>query len=53
MMDNSVLPDIPRMYTAMAERVAWKMFILPFKKRFSWWKNIPIMGTDNVSGKDK
>lgn len=43
MMDNSVLPDIPRMYTAMAEWVACMMFILPFKKRFSWWKNIPIM----------
>lgn len=32
MMDNSVLPDIPRMYTAMAEWVACMMFILPFKR---------------------
>ena len=34
-MTEHYLPDIPRLYTALAEWMACLIFILPFKKRFS------------------
>ena len=34
-MTEYYLPDIPRLYTALAEWMACLIFILPFKKRFS------------------
>ena len=37
------MPDIPRIYTAIAEWVACMMFILPLKKRFKLWKTLLIM----------
>lgn len=34
-MIDHLMPDIPRLYTAIAEWMACMIFILPFKKRFS------------------
>ena len=33
-MIEHLMPDIPRIYTAIAEWLACMIFILPFKKRF-------------------
>ena len=32
------MPDIPRLYTAIAEWAACMIFIVSLKKRFEWWK---------------
>ena len=37
MMDN-LMPDIPRIYTAIAEWAACIIFIISLKKRYNWWK---------------
>ena len=42
MIDN-LMPDIPRIYTAIAEWLACMLFILPLKKRFSRGRTIGIM----------
>ena len=42
MMDN-LMPDIPRIYTAVAEWMACMLFIVSLKKRFEWWKSGLIM----------
>ena len=42
MMDN-LMPDIPRIYTAIAEWMACMIFIVLLKKRFEWWKSGLIM----------
>ena len=42
MIDN-LMPDIPRLYTAIAEWLACMFFILPLKKRFSRGRTIGIM----------
>ena len=34
-MIDHLIPDIPRLYSAIAEWLACMIFILPFKKRFS------------------
>ena len=34
-MIDHLMPDIPRLYSAIAEWLACMIFILPFKKRFS------------------
>ena len=38
-MTEYYLPDIPRLYTALAEWMACLIFILPFKKRFFTGRN--------------
>ena len=38
-----VMPDIPRIYTALAEWLACVIFIIPMKKRFSKWQTIQIV----------
>lgn len=43
MMIDNFMPDIPRIYTAIAEWAACMIFILPLKKRFETWKTIFIM----------
>ena len=35
---NQLMPDIPRLYTAIAEWAACMIFIVSLKKRFEWWK---------------
>lgn len=42
MIDN-LMPDIPRIYTAIAEWMACMIFIVLLKKRFEWWKSGLIM----------
>lgn len=42
-MNNYLMPDIPRLYTAIAEWVACMIFILPFKKRFAKVTTVCIM----------
>ena len=42
MIDN-LMPDIPRIYTAVAEWMACMLFIVSLKKRFEWWKSGLIM----------
>ena len=42
-MMDSFMPDIPRIYTAIAEWAACMIFILPLKKRFETWKTACIM----------
>lgn len=42
MIDN-LMPDIPRIYTAVAEWIACLIFIFPLKKRFEWWKSAFII----------
>ena len=42
MIDN-LMPDIPRIYTALAEWMACMLFIVLLKKRFEWWKSGLIM----------
>jgi hypothetical protein len=37
------MPDIPRIYTALAEWIACLIFIFPLKKRFEWWKSAFII----------
>ena len=37
------MPDIPRIYTAVAEWMACMLFILPVKKRFQKWQTAGIM----------
>lgn len=37
------MPDIPRIYTAIAEWMACMLFILPVKKRFRKWQTAGIM----------
>ena len=38
MIDN-LMPDIPRIYTAIAEWAACMIFIISLKKRYEWWKS--------------
>ena len=33
------MPDIPRIYTAIAEWAACMIFIISLKKRYEWWKS--------------
>ena len=42
-MIDHLIPDIPRIYSAIAEWLACMIFILPFKKRFSKIKTGVIM----------
>ena len=42
MIDN-LMPDIPRIYTALAEWIACLIFIFQLKKRFEWWKSAFII----------
>lgn len=42
MIDN-LMPDIPRIYTAIAEWMVCMIFIVLLKKRFEWWKSGLIM----------
>lgn len=42
-MTDNFMPDIPRIYTAIAEWAACMIFILPLKKRFSLWKTAAVM----------
>ena len=42
MIDN-LMPDIPRIYTAIAEWLACMLFIVPLKKRFCPYKTVGIM----------
>lgn len=42
-MIDHLIPDIPRLYSAIAEWLACMIFILPFKKRFSKIKTGVIM----------
>ena len=42
MIDN-LMPDIPRIYTALAEWIACLIFIFLLKKRFEWWKSTLII----------
>ncbi len=42
-MIDHLMPDIPRLYSAIAEWLACMIFILPFKKRFSKIKTGVIM----------
>lgn len=42
MIDN-LMPDIPRLYTAIAEWLACMLFILPLKRRYGRCKTIGIM----------
>ena len=37
------MPDIPRIYTALAEWIACLIFIFLLKKRFEWWKSALII----------
>ncbi len=37
-MMEHIMPDIPRIYTAVAEWMACMLFILPVKKRFQKWQ---------------
>ncbi len=41
---NTVLPDIPRFYTAIAEWLACLFCILEVKQRFSGWKFVGVSG---------
>ncbi len=41
-MMDTIMPDIPRFYTALAEWLACMIFILPLKKRMAK-KTIPLM----------
>ena len=38
-----LMPDIPRIYTALAEWIACLIFIFLLKKRFEWWKSALII----------
>jgi len=42
-MMEHIMPDIPRIYTAVAEWMACMLFILPVKKRFQKWQTAGIM----------
>ena len=42
-MMGHLMPDIPRIYTALAEWIACLIFIFPLKKRFEWWKSAFII----------
>lgn len=42
MIDN-LMPDIPRIYTAIAEWLACLLFILPLKKRFDRYRTVGIV----------
>ena len=42
-MIDHLIPDIPRLYSAIAEWMACMIFILPFQKRFSKVKTGIIM----------
>ena len=48
MSTNMIMPDIPRIYTALAEWLACMIFILPMKKRFRKWQTVQIAGTGLV-----
>ena len=37
-MIENLMPDIPRIYTAIAEWAACMIFIISLKKRYIWWK---------------
>ena len=41
-MMDTIMPDIPRFYTALAEWLACMIFILPLKKKMAK-KTIPLM----------
>lgn len=47
MIDN-LMPDIPRIYTAIAEWLACLLFIIPIKKRFDRSKTVGMMATSFV-----
>lgn len=41
---NDVLPDIPRLYTALAEWIACMIYISVLKKQLNGWKLIAFSG---------
>ncbi len=47
-MIDHMMPDIPRLYTAIAEWLACMLFILPLKKRFSRLQTIGMMAVSIV-----
>lgn len=47
MIDN-LMPDIPRIYTAIAEWLACLLFIIPLKKRFDRFKTVGMMAVSLV-----
>ena len=48
-MMEHIMPDIPRIYTAVAEWMACMLFILPVKKRFQKW-NINRRTSTRING---
>ena len=42
-MNTMIMPDIPRIYTALAEWLACMIFIFPIKKRFQKWQTVQIV----------
>ena len=47
MIDN-LMPDIPRIYTAIAEWLACLLFIIPLKKRFDRYRTVGIVAVSLV-----
>ena len=47
-MMEHIMPDIPRIYTAIAEWMACMLFILPVKKRFRKWQTAGIMAASDT-----
>ena len=41
---NNTLPDIPRLYTALAEWLACMVYIIPLPKRFHGWRLATVSG---------
>lgn len=41
---NNTLPDIPRLYTALAEWLACMVYIIPLPKRFHGWRLAAVSG---------
>lgn len=41
---NNTLPDIPRLYTALAEWLACMVYIIPLPKRFHGWRLVAVSG---------
>lgn len=39
---NTLLPDIPRIYTALAEWSACVIYLMTMRRRFKWWIFLPV-----------
>lgn len=42
---NNTLPDIPRLYTALAEWLACMVYVIPLPKRFHGWRFVAVSGS--------